>query len=88
MLKGGITKLRINSAGVIEILQSKEVAAELRKRGEGVLAALPTDQGEEWAISSFTGHDRAQVTVRTANFEAQLASAEKNALQRALSGGR
>jgi len=83
-----ITKLRINSAGVVAILKDPKVAADLTNRAERIEAALPTDNGEEWKVNSFMGHDRAQATVRTGNVQARLASAEDNALIRALDAGR
>lgn len=50
-----------------------------------IRVALPTDNGEEWKVNSFTGVDRAQTVVKTANSQACLAAAEDNALPRSAS---
>jgi hypothetical protein len=83
-----LTKLRINSAGVLAVLKDPKVAADLTRRAEAINGALPHDKGEEWEVRSFMGHDRAQATVRTKNFAAEKAAAEDLALIRALDAGR
>jgi|GEM_PF-3256151 len=85
---GAVTKIRMNPAGVVALLKSPGVQADLTRRGHAIEAGLPRDNGEEWAVDSFLGYDRAQTVVRTANHAARLASAENNALMRALDRGR
>lgn len=82
------TKIRLNSAGVKAVLNDPGVAADLESRGERILADLPTDNGQEWALSSFAGKDRHQVIVRTANQAAREDSAENLSLLRSLDAGR
>lgn len=88
MAKSKMFKLELNSAGVIALLKNDGVAADLARRGEAIRASLPTDNGEEWKSSAFIGGDRAQAIVKTGNSKARLASAEDNALIKALSAGR
>ncbi|AUG84807.1 hypothetical protein PBI_DISMAS_10 [Microbacterium phage Dismas] len=81
-------KIRVNSEGLIALLKSPEVQADLRARGERIQAALPDDDGQEWQLNEFLGHDRAQVVVRTGNYAARRSAAEDMAFQRALDRGR
>lgn len=81
-------RVKLNSAGVRALLQSDEVAADLRSRGESIASALPTGNGEEWKVTNFIGKDRAQVLVKTGNTAAKKASAEDNVLIAGLSAGR
>lgn len=82
------TSIRVNPAGIVALLKSPEVHADLFERGERIQNALPTSKGEEWALTGFLGYDRAQVVVRTANVAAQRTAAEEMALIRALDAGR
>lgn len=88
MGKANITKLRMNSDGVLAILKSAEVQADLLNRGEAIHGSLPTSDGEEWVVNSFVGKDRAQVVVKTGNTKARRAAAEGVPLQSALGSGR
>lgn len=88
MARGGLTKLRINSPGVLAILKSQGVANDIARRGNAVHAALPLDEGEEWFVRNFIGSDRAQSIIGTQNKAAKQSAAETNALQRALDRGR
>lgn len=69
-------KVRLNSAGVIALLKSSEVQADLAARAERVQAALGTGDGEEWETKNFVGKDRAQAIVKTANTAARQTIAE------------
>lgn len=84
---GGVTRLRMNRAGVSALLKGPEVRRDLMRRGQAVQAALPTSNGEEWLVNTFDT-DRANVTVRTGNNQAKAAAAKKMALIRALDAGR
>jgi CRISPR/Cas system-associated protein Csm6 len=81
-------KVRLNSAGVLAVLNDPQVVSDLERRGEAIKDSLPTSSDEEWSTSSFKGKDRPQVLVRTANYAARRTSAEDNALVRALDAGR
>lgn len=83
-----VRAIKMNSKGIVELLKSPEVKADLRKRGTAIQVALPTDKGEEWGLSEFDGYDRAQVVVRTGNQAARRRQAEDNELIRALDRGR
>lgn len=87
-MKGALVKLRMNSPGVVQTLQAPGVAADLANRGQRIASSLPRTDGEEWAVSSFMGRDRAQTIVRTGNTAAKRAAAEDLALIRALDAGR
>lgn len=84
---GQLTKVKVNSSAVVNLLKSSEVAGNLAARGAAIQGALPTSAGEEWEVKSFLGRDRAQVIVKTSNQEARVAAAN-NALQFALGAGR
>lgn len=83
-----ITKVRMNSKGVIALLKSTEVQRDLGRRGAAIKAALPTDGGETWAQTDFLGFDRAQTIVGTDNYASKVTAANNFALQRALDAGR
>lgn len=83
-----VDRVELNKPAVIALLKSEAVAQDLRRRAEAVKDNLPTDNGEEWAVSSFLGYDRAQATVRTANFAARKTAAEEPVMIRALDHGR
>ncbi|WNO26435.1 hypothetical protein SEA_BABYDAISY_11 [Microbacterium phage BabyDaisy] len=87
-MKPPVSRIKVNSKGVVALLKSPEVQADLEARGERIRAALPDDKDEEWTTSSFLGFDRAQVVVRTGNYAARLRQAEDNSLTRALDRGR
>ena len=80
--------IKMNPKGIVELLKSAEVQRDLEDRGTRIHVALPTDKGEEWRLSSFMGHDRAQVVVGTGNMASRRKQAEDNDLIRALDRGR
>jgi hypothetical protein len=80
-------RVRLNIAGLKQILNSEEVTADLRARAERVRAALPTDRGEEWEVVELRG-DRVSFIVKAANVEARKRAAEDPVLQQALGAGR
>lgn len=84
-----VTKVRMNSAGVLALLKSSEVQDDLAGRAAAVEANLPTENGEEWSAQAFLGRDRAQAIVKTANTKAREAAADKGiVLVGALGAGR
>lgn len=80
-------RVRLNIAGLKQILNSEEVTADLRARAERVRAALPTDRGEEWEVVELRG-DRVSFLVKSANTEARKRAAEDPVIQQALGAGR
>ena len=87
MAKSGVTKIRMNSAGAIAVLNDPRVAADVQRRANAIVNSADKTDGEEWLVSSFRT-DRPNATVRTGNKKAMQASAESNALMRALDAGR
>ncbi|QOP64246.1 hypothetical protein QDW16_gp58 [Microbacterium phage Quenya] len=87
-MAGAVKRVRMNPAGVVALLKSPGVQADLSARGQRIRSALPTSDGEEWEVDSFLGYDRAQTVVRTGNAAARRTQAETNALLRALDRGR
>lgn len=85
---GGVTRVRMNPKGVISILKSAGVRADISRRLEAIRSALPTGDGEVWEAETFTGFDRVQGVVRTGNAAARRTNAERMALTRALDRGR
>lgn len=88
MAKNGVTKIRINSPGVLALLQGPEVTADVTRRANAIKSALPTDNGEEWAVEVSVGRDRAGAIVLPTNRAARLSVAENNSIIRNLSAGR
>jgi hypothetical protein len=82
-----LLRLRVNSEGLLAILNSPEVDADLRRRAQNICDALPTDNGEEWEVVRLQG-DRISYIVRGANYEARLRAATDPVLQQALGAGR
>jgi hypothetical protein len=82
-----VTKIRMNSPGALAVLNDGRVAADLTRRASAIARAAGDANGEEWLTSSFKT-DRPNATVRTGNAAAREASAERNALLRALDAGR
>lgn len=76
--------IKLNSAGVRDLLRSAEVRADLERRGGAVVQAA----GDGYEVESKTGSNRARVTVRTATFEARRAEAVEHRLVRSLDAGR
>lgn len=76
--------IRLNSAGVRELLRSEAVRADLARRAALIAAAA----GEGFEASSSIGGARARARVHTATFAARKAEAHERALTRALDAGR
>lgn len=83
-----ITKIRVHSAGVVAILKSGTVAADVAGRAAAIRSRLPTGNGEEWAVHNVYSRDRAKSIVRAANYEAREAAATRGVMQGALGAGR
>jgi len=82
----GQIKIEMNSAGVVELLQSEDVQADLLRRGEAIQQATGLPDGFD--VLPVVGKQRAAVYVTTASMEARLAEANDRALTRALDAGR
>lgn len=83
-MAGGF-KLKLNSAGVVELLNSPGVAADLQRRANAIQAAMPEG---EWTVGTFST-DRANATVRTSDKAAREAAAENpSAVVGAVNAGR
>lgn len=77
-------RIEINRAGIVALLQSAEVAADLGARAERIAAAA----GEGFEVDVTSNRDRAFAFVRTATREAREAEAEDRALASAIDAGR
>lgn len=78
-------KLVVNSAGIRDLLRSKEVAADLRRRAERIRDQAGADDHE---VQVFIGRNRARATVRTSTYEGRQDEAIHRQLSRALDAGR
>lgn len=84
-----LRKLRLNSPGVKALLKDPGVQSDLTRRANAISSSLPTGNGEEWQVNSFTGHDRAQAVIKTANSKARRTVADRPAsMLAALASGR
>ena len=85
-------RIRINSAGVKQLLQSQEVQADLQRRANAIAGAAGGEPGDFRAEVEVLGGSsklgRAMGYVVTATTEARRAEAEDRALTRALDAGR
>jgi hypothetical protein len=77
-------RIKLNSAGVRQLLRSSEVMADLDARARRVAAAA----GEGHEVQLWVGRNRARATVRTATFGAMRAEASRQTLTRAVDAAR
>lgn len=77
-------RVKLNRPGIVALLQSSEVAADLDERTERIAAAA----GDGFEAAVVRNRDRAVGFVRTATTEARRAEAESRALTRELDAGR
>lgn len=77
-------RIKLNRAGVQQLLASQEVADDLAKRGERMADAA----GDGVEVTSTRNRDRAVVFVRTATIDAMKAEAEDRTLTRSIDAGR
>lgn len=80
----GLIRIELNGAGVRELLQSPEVQADLRRRGDAI--ALVAGPGHE--VSLRVESHRASVIVFTADPEAMQREADDRNLTRSIDAGR
>lgn len=84
-------RIQLNKAGIISLLQSPEVQADLRARANRIADAAggaTENAGDDFEVDVTTNRDRAVAFVRTVTHEARLAEAEDRALTRAIDAGR
>lgn len=74
----------LNSAGVVELLKSAEMAAVLNEFAEAVAGRA----GEGYAISEVMSGDRVKAFVTADSEEAIADNSENNTLLKALGGGK
>lgn len=80
----GLEKLKLNPAGVKELLKSSGVLADLADRAGAIADAA----GPGFEADSDVGTNRARASVRTVDYEARKAEAKERALTRAIDAGR
>lgn len=79
--------VKLNSAGIRQVLRSAEVEADIRRRAEAIKAAAGGDPDDYEAGAEVVGN-RVMGWVVTATNEAKVAEATDRALTRALDAGR
>lgn len=77
-------RIKLNQKGIIAMLSSSEVSAELTRRGERMANAA----GDGVEVTTTRNRDRAAVFVRTETFEAKRDEATNRTLTRAIDAGR
>lgn len=82
----GQIRIEMNSTGVVELLKSAEVQADLLRRGEAMQRA--TGSPDDFDVLPIVGRQRAAVYVSTKTVAGMLAEAEDRALTRAVDAGR
>lgn len=79
------TKVVLNGAGFVALLQSPEIQGDLKRRADAIAAAA--GPGMVASAVQVTGK-RSRVSVHTDTFEARKAEAVDRALTRAIDAGR
>ena len=77
--------IQFDDGAFIAILQSPEVAADLKRRGDAIASAAG---GGKWDVDVSTTPTRARVTVTTGDMHARNAEASKRRLTSAVDAGR
>lgn len=77
-------RIKINKAGVVALLTSPEVYADLTSRGNAIAEAA----GNGVEVQTTRNKDRVVVFVRTETYEAKKDEAENRSLTRAIGAGR
>lgn len=78
------TNIKPHPAGVRALLRSREIMADLKRRGQRIDAAA----GPGHEVESFQGRNRNRVTVRTTTDKAAIAEQVHKNLTKAISAGR
>lgn len=78
------TRIKLNSAGVRELLKSPGVQADLKRRAERIKNAA----GPGHEVEMFVGRNRARASVRTATIDAMVAERAHQTLTRAIPAGK
>jgi hypothetical protein len=79
-------RVKLNSAGIREVLQSDETRADILRRAEAIKAAA--GGGDDYEAGAEVVGNRVMGWVVTATDEAKRAEAEDRTLTRALDAGR
>lgn len=77
----GDVVIKLDDAGIQELLKSDGVMSELKSRGKSVLSSA----GEGYAMDSYTGKTRANVSIYAETKEAYLDNLDNNTLLKAVS---
>lgn len=77
-------RIKLNSSGIVRLMQSPEVARELEKRGNRIAAAA----GPGHDVTATVNRDRAVTFVTTNNKAARQAEAEQRRLSKSIDAGR
>ena len=72
--------IELNSDGIVELLQSDEIMAELKKQGDAMLSRL----GDGYAKSEYVGKSRCNVSVYADTKEAYKDNMNNNTLLKAV----
>ena len=79
---GKKVKIKLNSAGIKELLKSSEIEAACREQAEAVVQRA----GDGYKANSFVGKNRVNVSVSADTPEARKDNLENNTLLKALGG--
>ena len=83
-------RIVLNSDGIRDLLQSQEVAADIRRRAEAVASAADAASGRagDHEVEAGVGRSRSRAVVRTATFNAMHREADQRSLTQSLDAGR
>lgn len=76
----------LNSAGVVELLKSGEMAGVVNTYAQQVAGRAGSMTGLEYEVTSGTGRSRARAGVKTASAHAYYENLKNNTLLKALEG--
>lgn len=74
------SKLKLNKAGVRELLRSGEMQAECKKYADNALSSL----GSGYEVTSMVGKNRANAEVRAESFLARRENSKTNSIAKAV----
>jgi hypothetical protein len=81
-------KVKINSSGARQLLNSSAVQGELLKRAEKIKASADGMGSGKYAADVRPGKNRAHAMVKTTDFKSMASNAKHNTLLKSLDAGR
>lgn len=75
-------EIKLNSAGIQELLKSSEVMSECKKYADNAVQSL----GDGYEVSTYVGKTRVNASVRATTYEARKENMDNNSILKAVQG--